>query len=100
MEYRLTFPTLAIGPLAVSLSILMTAWILGLSGRNRRKPRDRIGSDGGRPVGDGCAWCDHETRRGPATDPFVSDGPRASGITPTGPAGRGEFFPAPRRRAG
>jgi hypothetical protein len=100
MEYRLTFPTLVIGSLAVCLSILATAWALDWLRRNSKQfpygdDRNDLepGGGGRRPSG-------RPTWDGPRPCPVeVFDGPRSLDIE-LGRARRGEARRAPLRRVG
>ena len=78
MEYRLTFPTLAIGSLAFCLSVLVTAWALDWLRRNLEQVR--YGND--------------------RNDLEPGDDGRRSSDIERGRARRGETRRAPLRRAG
>jgi hypothetical protein len=100
MEYRLTFPTLAIGSLAFCLSVLVTAWLLEWLRRNLEQLRYGNDRNDLKPGGDGRRSSDRPTRPGPRTRPVgVFDGPRSFDIE-RGRARRGETRGASLRRVG
>ncbi len=100
MEYRLTFHTLAIGSLAVCLSILAIAWILDLFGRLRRRPRYGMDHDDNTPGSDGRRPSDPESRHRPRTYPVEAFKGRQSADIALGRLRGGETRPALHRRAG